>query len=265
VPPVSVAAGGGAATLDAKINGLSAPANSYTNLDAGIWQVVRDNSVYNYQAVIVLTDGNPTRYGPPAKPGGVTFPVTTRFAEVENGIFSANTLKDEGTPVLAMGIGAGGRAPLASTDNLRAISGQQENTDYFNTDYNRLTAVLKQLSQRNCAGIGLVKSASPKRYSHVGQKITYTYTVTNTGNVTLHGIRVTDNKIHGPVACAATVLRPGAYTLCHATYVTTKADVTAGRVVNLALVVGRAPKGARVTAKAWALITATLPEVPVTG
>jgi hypothetical protein len=114
-------------------------------------------------------------------------------------------------------------------------------------------------------GIGLRKTAFPTEYNAAGERITYTYTVTNIGNVTLHAITVTDSKIHGPIACAATVLSPGAYLLCRAIYVTTRADVAAGKVINLATVAGRAPKGALVTAKAEAMITATLPEVPVTG
>ena len=80
----------------------------------------------------------------------------------------------------------------------------------------------------------LVKSASPLVYDHVGQVITYTYTVTNAGNVTLLGqITVTDNKV--TVICPpSTTLAPGASTTCTATHTITQADLDAGQIVNIA-------------------------------
>ena len=79
-----------------------------------------------------------------------------------------------------------------------------------------------------------MKSASPVSYDHVGQLITYTYKVTNTGNVTLPGpFSVADNKV--PVTCPATTeLAPGDSITCTATHAVTQADLDAGRIVNIA-------------------------------
>ena len=80
----------------------------------------------------------------------------------------------------------------------------------------------------------LVKSASPVSYDHVGQVITYTYKVTNTGNVTLNGpFSVADNKV--TVTCPPTSsLAPGDSITCTSTHAVTQADLDAGRIVNIA-------------------------------
>ena len=80
----------------------------------------------------------------------------------------------------------------------------------------------------------LVKSASPTTYDQVGQMITYTYTVTNTGNVTVLGqISITDDKL--TVTCPPTAsLAPGASITCTATHTVTQADLDAGSIVNVA-------------------------------
>jgi hypothetical protein len=115
-------------------------------------------------------------------------------------------------------------------------------------------------------GIALAKSAYPPAYRGVGKKITYTYRVTDTGNVTLHGITLSDNKIHGPIACPKSTLAPGQWMTCHAVHTTTKADVRAGHIRNVAQDAGWPPRGAEVTAGAEANVVARpLPVVPVTG
>lgn len=70
-----------------------------------------------------------------------------------------------------------------------------------------------------------------------GFSVTYTYDVTNDGNVTLAGpINVSDDKINGgtPFLCDAGPLAPGAAIQCDAVYVVTTADVTAKTVTNTA-------------------------------
>ncbi len=80
-----------------------------------------------------------------------------------------------------------------------------------------------------------------------GSTITYTFVVTNDGNVTLNPVSVSDPRV-GPVTCPASSLAPGASTTCTKTYVLTQGDVDAGTVNNTATASGKPPVGAAVTA-----------------
>jgi len=83
----------------------------------------------------------------------------------------------------------------------------------------------------------LVKEALNVSYAAPGDIVSYDYTVTNTGNVTISGIAVSDDRI-AVVACPLTVLTPGEKTICTADYVVTQADIDAGSVTNNATVTG---------------------------
>ena len=63
-----------------------------------------------------------------------------------------------------------------------------------------------------------------------GDLLWYQFDVTNTGNVTLTGLTVTDDTFAIPVTCPLTTLAPAASTTCTATttYQVTSADGTAG-------------------------------------
>jgi len=82
-----------------------------------------------------------------------------------------------------------------------------------------------------------------------GQAITYTYSVNNTGDVTLNNVTVEDSAATGftgtgalsTPACLATTLVPGAGTTCTATYTVTAADVAAKTLTNIANVSGTVP------------------------
>lgn len=117
-----------------------------TNWDQGIWQVANDAA--KYDLAIVVTDGQPTFYGPSASgPGNAT-----RFIENERAIFSANALKAKGTRVLAVGVGEGIKGNPA---NLRAVSGvsgyasggNANEADYFQADWNQLAGVLSSVAK----------------------------------------------------------------------------------------------------------------------
>ncbi|MFN8489134.1 MAG: SdrD B-like domain-containing protein [Caldilineaceae bacterium] len=69
-------------------------------------------------------------------------------------------------------------------------------------------------------------------YLAVGQVVTWTYTITNTGNVTLTNITLRDN-VEGGVTCTPTTLAPGAGTECTQTGI-----AQAGQYSNTAVVTG---------------------------
>jgi hypothetical protein len=86
------------------------------------------------------------------------------------------------------------------------------------------------------ADVKIVKTADPTSVSEAGTMVTYDYTVTNTGGVTLTGISVTDNEL-GNITLGATTLAPGASTNGTAQYTVTQTDIDAGDdIVNTATV-----------------------------
>ena len=96
-------------------------------------------------------------------------------------------------------------------------------------------------------GLSLVKSSDVEG-AEVGQVVTYSFLVTNTGNVTIADPTVTDTDFSGAgdlsaIACPTGPLSPGDDITCTATYTATQADVNAGRITNTASVVGTPPSG----------------------
>ena len=92
--------------------------------------------------------------------------------------------------------------------------------------------------------ISIVKTASPTTVTAANQIVNYSFLVTNTGNVTLTSVGVSD-PLPGlsPITCPLTTLAPGASTTCTATYTATQADIDAGQIVNTATATGTPPAG----------------------
>jgi hypothetical protein len=79
------------------------------------------------------------------------------------------------------------------------------------------------------------KSALPETYDTVGQTITYTYKVTNSGNVDISGpITVIDNKVSKVVQISSDGLAKGRSVSGTATYTINQDDLNAGSVTNTA-------------------------------
>ncbi|HLO32899.1 MAG TPA: sortase, partial [Anaerolineales bacterium] len=96
----------------------------------------------------------------------------------------------------------------------------------------------------------IVKSSDATGTNAVGDTITYTYDVQNTGNVILTNVTVTD--VHSGLSAIickpvqGSTLLPGATMSCTAIYTVTQADVDAGQIDNTGLVTGTPPTGSSV-------------------
>ena len=93
---------------------------------------------------------------------------------------------------------------------------------------------------------GFFNDESGDGNAQVGETISYTFNVTNTGNVSLTGITITDplvTIIGGPINLASGANDNVTFT---ATYVITQADIDAGSVTNTATANGDDPNGTNV-------------------
>ena len=90
------------------------------------------------------------------------------------------------------------------------------------------------------ASISSSRRSTTTTATGAGDTITYSYHVTNTGNVTVTGFSVTDPHTGlSPIDCGTTTsLAPNADVTCTATYVVTQADLDAGRIDNTGTVDG---------------------------
>jgi uncharacterized repeat protein (TIGR01451 family) len=105
--------------------------------------------------------------------------------------------------------------------------------------------------------ITLKKSASIASFRAPATTVDYSYKVTNTGNVTLDPVTVTDPMAGlSAISCPATSLAPGASETCTATYTTTQADVDRGSLQNTGTATGTPPSGPNVTAQSSVWIPA---------
>ncbi|MCW1063442.1 hypothetical protein OJ587_12440, partial [Streptococcus anginosus] len=75
--------------------------------------------------------------------------------------------------------------------------------------------------------------------------VQYSIAVRNTGNVTLHGIAVSDPLLGGKLA-TITTLAPGTIGTVSGSYTLTQADIDCGSLENTATAAGASPHGTAV-------------------
>ena len=93
----------------------------------------------------------------------------------------------------------------------------------------------------------VTKQAGIASGSQAGSTLGYTFTVKNTGNVTLNSLVVDDAKLDSAAICPVTTLLPGASTTCTGVHTITQAEINAGKIDNAAQVTMTDSTGAQVT------------------
>lgn len=219
-----------------------------------------------YDALLFVTDGNPTAIGNP--------PVNNYTAEsLTAAVESANALKGEGTRIVGVGLADNLTVELNNfRSHMSQVSGPVEGDDYMLTRFSELADTIIALVDENCEAnavpaITLEKTANlaDGATGAVGDTVEYTFTATNTGDQTLTGVVIDDPK-PGLSALDYTwpgepgVLEPGESVTATATYQVTESDRDNRIIQNSATVSGNPPTGPPVTDEDTADVT--LPDSP---
>ncbi|MBH0130282.1 DUF11 domain-containing protein [Salinibacterium sp. NK8237] len=155
-------------------------------------------------------------------------------------------------------VDAGSIANTASATGTDADGGVKPVATANRTTPIPVNAVLETKKTAAYAGTGV---------GNVGDTVNYSFSVKNTGNVTLTSVTLTD-PLTGLSAIAVTwpgtsgTLAPGQTATGTATYTVKQADVNAGKIVNQATSAGRTPKNVAVTGLSNEVTLATAPAAP---
>ncbi|WP_158685387.1 DUF7507 domain-containing protein [Microbacterium halophytorum] len=241
----------GVAAVTEWVQGIQRPAQSLggTNWDRAFAAV--ESSSEEYDALLFVTDGNPTQYGSPAQGPGSS----TNTATITAAVNAANALKAEGTRVVGVGLTDNIADMAEFREHMSQISGPTEGSDYLSTNFEGLSDVLLALIEENCAAapapaIELVKTAqlADDATGAIGDTVEYTFTATNTGDQTLTDVVIDDPK-PGLTDLEYTwpgepgVLEPEQSVTATATYQVTETDRDNRIIQNHATVSGNPPTG----------------------
>ena len=203
-------------------------------------------------ATLTIAKTSTTTGGHRGRPGRpYSYTVTNTGNVTLTGLALADTNSDDPPVCLATSLG-----PTKSTTCSAVHTVSQAEMDAGGSVANTVTATTSE-GATGSDTLAIPISQSPKLtidksitsgdpYDSVGDSIAYSYTVTNSGNVTISAIAVSDDTVDAPPVCLATTLAPAASTTCTATYTVTQADLDAGKVTNVAGATGSPAGGSLV-------------------
>ncbi|RNE48047.1 hypothetical protein C5L39_10525, partial [Corynebacterium alimapuense] len=136
-------------TVKVAIDGLVRPSyeRGGTNWDKGLSQIPLDT----YDVVYFITDGQPTAYGNPGSGGNDDYGSAVNQIDVNSAILSANALKNSGTRIVPVGVGADLQQETSQT-YLEYISDDDDGTIVSVSDYAALVERLKEEVTKFCRG-----------------------------------------------------------------------------------------------------------------
>jgi len=125
-----------------------------------------------------------------------------------------------------------------------AASGKIVNTATVNTtEHPEMLSATSTVNINSSGSIVLIKTGA---MSSDFSTITYTFKITNTGNVKLTNLNLVDTKFTGNINLGSTAIEVGQSITATATYTVTDQEKRDGRVVNTATVTGNTPGGGSV-------------------
>ena len=189
---------------------------------------------------LVVLMGGPIATLLPGQSDGTTFTgsYTLTQADIDSGGFE--------NVAVATGLDPGGNPTEDTSDDPQNPAdvdpdgdGDPDDPTFTVTPQNPELSILK---------IGTFNDENGDGFGQPGETFSYTFTITNTGNVTITDISVTDNLVT-VVGTPIPTLAPGEINTTNfsATYILTQADIDAGGFTNTAVATGSDPNGDPVT------------------
>ncbi len=204
------------------INGGQNPAMSVTK--TSLTTVLIKPSIVNYSYVVENT-GNLTLTGISLSDDNITSSMSCPKTTLLPGAAMTCTASHSFT-----------QAELDSNGSPAAASGKLTNTVTASSHQTSNVTDTLDIPITQEPSLNLVKTADPVSFSETGVTITYSYKVTNDGNITLDGPFTINDNILGIISCPSTPasLSPAANVTCSTTYNTTQLDLNNGSIENTA-------------------------------